>query len=77
MSDIVDDDSARLHSLGYAQELKRGMGTFSNLAISFSIISILFVSPLFPQRRWWNSDEVNSATFTGPMILLSFVGGGL
>lgn len=41
MSDIVDDDRPRLHSLGHAQELKRGMGTFSNLAISFSIISIL------------------------------------
>jgi amino acid transporter len=40
-------------------------------------ISILFVSPLFPQWRWWNSDEVNSANFTGPMILLAFVGVGL
>ena len=41
MSDVVDDDRAHLNSLGYAQELKRGMGTFSNFAISFSIISIL------------------------------------
>jgi len=40
-------------------------------------ISILFVSPLFPQWRWWKSDEVNAANFTGPMILLSFVGVGL
>jgi amino acid transporter len=40
-------------------------------------ISILFVSPLFPQWRWWSSDEVNSANFTGPMILLAFVGVGL
>jgi amino acid transporter len=30
-----------LHSLGYAQELFRSMGGFSNFAISFSIISIL------------------------------------
>jgi amino acid transporter len=30
-----------LHDLGYAQELNRGMGWFSNFAISFSIISIL------------------------------------
>jgi amino acid transporter len=37
----IDDDRAHLHSLGYAQELKRGMGWFSNFAISFSIISIL------------------------------------
>jgi len=34
-------DVARLHELGYAQELKRGMGSFSNFAVSFSIISIL------------------------------------
>ncbi len=31
----------RLHELGYAQELKRGMGAFSNFAVSFTIISIL------------------------------------
>jgi amino acid transporter len=45
MSDSVSDrhldDRAHLNSLGYAQELKRGMGWFSNFAISFSIISIL------------------------------------
>ena len=37
----VGADEARLHELGYAQELNRGMGTFSNFAISFSIISVL------------------------------------
>jgi amino acid transporter len=42
-----------------------------------AFISILFVSPLFPQWRWWNGDEVNKANFTGPLILLSFVGVGL
>ena len=36
-----DADRDHLHSLGYAQELHRGMSTFSNFAISFSIISIL------------------------------------
>lgn len=41
MSKEVDADTARLHELGYAQELHRGMGTFSNFAISFSIISVL------------------------------------
>src|SRR4051794_28641923 len=30
-----------LHALGYAQELSRSMGGFSNFAISFTIISIL------------------------------------
>lgn len=34
-------DKADLNSFGYAQELLRGMGGFSNFAISFSIISIL------------------------------------
>ena len=34
-------DREILHDMGYAQELNRGMGWFSNFAISFSIISIL------------------------------------
>jgi amino acid permease (GABA permease) len=34
-------DEALLHSMGYAQELKRRMGGFSNFAVSFTIISIL------------------------------------
>ena len=34
-------DRDALNELGYAQELKRGLGGFSNFAISFSIISIL------------------------------------
>jgi amino acid transporter len=41
MADTVDADRDHLHSMGYAQELHRGMSTFSNFAISFSIISIL------------------------------------
>ena len=36
-----DDDSRLLGSMGYAQELRRGMSGFSNFAISFSIICIL------------------------------------
>jgi amino acid transporter len=35
------DDVNLLRSLGYAQELRRGMSGFSNFAISFSIICIL------------------------------------
>jgi len=38
---IIDTDVRQLHEMGYAQELKRRMGWFSNFAISFSIISIL------------------------------------
>jgi amino acid transporter len=55
-----DADRAHLHSLGYAQELDRGMGTFANFAISFSIISILaggFTS-------YWIG-----ATFGGPLVI--------
>ena len=36
-----DADRDRLNELGYAQELNRKMGWFSNFAISFSIISVL------------------------------------
>src|SRR6476646_9049688 len=36
-----DADTARLHQLGYAQELSRNMSAFSNFAVSFTIISIL------------------------------------
>ena len=39
--DQIAQDVKDLHGLGYAQELFRTMGGFSNFAISFSIISIL------------------------------------
>ena len=39
--DVIQQDIKELHQLGYAQELFRTMGGFSNFAISFSIISIL------------------------------------
>src|SRR5258708_31714183 len=39
--EVIRQDTADLHGLGYAQELLREMGGFSNFAISFSIISIL------------------------------------
>jgi amino acid transporter len=39
--DTSDDDVRLLHSMGYAQELSRRLGRFSNFAISFSIICIL------------------------------------
>lgn len=37
----LQEDKKFLHQFGYAQELLRDMGGFSNFAISFSIISIL------------------------------------
>jgi amino acid transporter len=42
MSDqVAPTDVQRLHDMGYAQELRRRMGGFSNFAVSFTIISIL------------------------------------
>ena len=40
-SSALDDDDALLAKLGYKQELSRSWSSFSNFAISFSIISIL------------------------------------
>ena len=39
--DLIRDDVRDLAQLGYAQQLYREMGGFSNFAVSFSIISIL------------------------------------
>ncbi|MFC5676160.1 amino acid permease [Aeromicrobium endophyticum] len=41
MADQLNDDEQLLASLGYKQELNRSWSSFSNFAISFSIISIL------------------------------------
>jgi hypothetical protein len=38
---VIEADRQQLHKMGYAQELRRGLSTFSNFAISFSIISVL------------------------------------
>ncbi len=38
---VIAEDIKQLHSMGYAQELSRRMRSFSNFAISFSIICIL------------------------------------
>ena len=39
--ELIRQDMRDLHALGYAQQLYREMGGFSNFAISFSVISIL------------------------------------
>ena len=39
--DVIADDVRTLHAMGYEQELKRGLGGFSNFALSFSIVCIL------------------------------------
>ena len=40
-SGTLTADEQRLAELGYKQELHRGWSSFSNFAISFSIISVL------------------------------------
>ena len=44
----VDADTQRLNELGYAQELKRGLGTFSNFAISFCVRTARAQTPSVP-----------------------------
>ena len=39
--ELLAADAETLHKMGYAQELSRRMGGFSNFAVSFSIICIL------------------------------------
>ncbi len=39
--ELIEQDIKRLHGMGYAQELFRTMGGFSNFAVSFTIISVL------------------------------------
>lgn len=40
-TEVLGEDEKRLAELGYKQELRRGWSSFSNFAISFSIISVL------------------------------------
>jgi hypothetical protein len=35
------------------------------------------MAPLFPAWKWWDSDDTLTANFTGPLIVLSFVGVGI
>jgi amino acid transporter len=41
LEEVLAQDQRDLQRLGYAQQLYREMGGFSNFAISFSVISIL------------------------------------
>src|SRR4030081_3116056 len=41
MNASAHSDVEALHRMGYAQELRRRMSTFSNFAVSFTIISVL------------------------------------
>ncbi len=59
--EVIQKDVQDLHRLGYAQELFRSMGGFSNFAISFSIISILTGAViLFDYGMAWGGPAANS-----------------
>jgi amino acid transporter len=62
-------DEQRLAELGYAQELKRGWSSFSNFAISFSIISVLAgCFTTFGQA--WNNGGPIAISIAWPVISL-------
>ncbi|KAF8399066.1 hypothetical protein HHK36_014932 [Tetracentron sinense] len=57
----LDSGHARLHDLGYKQELKRDLSMFSNFAFSFSIISVLTgITTLYN----------TGLTYGGPVVLI-------
>ncbi|HET6561179.1 MAG TPA: amino acid permease [Marmoricola sp.] len=69
--DHLDEDSKKLASMGYKQELARSWSGFSNFAISFSIISIL--AGCFTNfGAGWNNGGPISISWTWP-ILSAFI----
>ena len=58
--------------------LGRWSRTVGRTALAWiAVISVLFVCPLSPQWRWWRPDEINSANFTGPLIVVVTLAFGL
>jgi amino acid transporter len=70
-------DIQRLHELGYAQELRRGMSRFSNFAVSFSIISVLTALTLYGYGMGTGgpADLVWGYLFVGLLVIV--VGSGM
>lgn len=65
--ELIKQDTRDLHRLGYAQQLYREMGGFSNFAISFSIISILTGAiQLFGYGLQFGGPAIN--TFGWPLV---------
>ncbi len=68
-AELIRQDMRDLHALGYAQQLYREMGGFSNFAISFSIISILTGAvQLFGYGLQFAGPVIN--TFGWPLVSL-------
>jgi len=67
--ELIRADMRDLHRLGYAQQLYREMGGFSNFAISFSIISILTGAiQLFGYGLQFGGPAIN--TYGWPLVSL-------
>ena len=62
-----DEDEALLHKLGYAQELFRSMGGFSNFAISFTIISVL-AGCFTTYGQAWNNGGPIAISWAWPIV---------
>src|SRR4249920_2415785 len=69
--DTISDDERRLAALGYKQELKRSWSSFSNFAISFSVISILSGCFTTFSQAWNNGGPI--AISIGWSIVASFI----
>src|SRR5215218_8829280 len=62
-----DDDSRRLAELGYKQDLQRGWSSFSNFAISFTIISVL-AGCFTTYGQAWNNGGPIAISWGWPII---------
>jgi amino acid transporter len=69
--EVVEHDEARLHEMGYKQELSRAWSGFTNFAISFTIISVLAGTFTTFSFAWQNGGPV--AASIGWPILCAFV----
>jgi amino acid transporter len=65
----LSSDEQTLAALGYKQELKRGWSSFSNFAISFSIISVL-AGCLTTYGQAWNNGGPVAISIGWPLISL-------
>ncbi|MCW2748908.1 MAG: amino acid/polyamine/organocation transporter, superfamily, partial [Aeromicrobium sp.] len=69
MAELLTEDEKQLAKLGYKQELNRSWSSFSNFAISFSIISILAGCFTTFGQAWSNGGPI-AITWGWPVISL-------
>jgi amino acid transporter len=67
LAEIEDADERMLAELGYKQELKRGWSSFSNFAISFTIISVL-AGCFTTYGQAWNNGGPVAISWGWPLI---------